>query len=517
MNTSSYFLAIDNGTQSVRAMVFDQCGTLIAKSKVDIEPYFSTQPGWAEQQADYFWASLCDACQQLWPMLDFPRDKISGVSITTQRATAVAVDENNNPLRAAITYMDQRQVNTKPKLGLFESALMTAIKAKEFVDRVHQQAEASWMAQEEPELWQRVHKFLLLSGYQTFKLTGQYNDAIASQVGYVPFDFKALGWAAERDWKWRAVPITADMLPDLKPAGDVLGYISPEAAEQTGIPVGLPLISSGSDKACEVLGTGCLDPETGSLSYGTMATLNITSDQYLEAISYHPAYPGVIPGTYNVEVMVERGYWMINWFKQQFGLHEQTIAEQRGVAAETLFDDLLSAVPAGSMGLTLQPYWGTGTNSAGAEAKGAIIGFSDNHTRAHIYRAMIEGLTYALREGKELLEKRSGKTLRRLVVSGGGSQSDQIMQITADIFGMPVERPHTYEASGLGAAIATAVGTGAHPDFATAVALMTHVSDRFEPISANQQLYNQLYNKVYKTMYGQLKPSYQAIQAITGR
>ena len=248
-----------------------------------------------------------------------------------------------------------------------------------------------------------------------------------------------------------------------------------------------------------------------------MATLNITSDQYLEAISYHPAYPGVIPGTFNVEVMVERGYWMINWFKQQFGLHEQTMAEQRGVAAETLFDDLLSAVPAGSMGLTLQPYWGTGTNSAGAEAKGAIIGFSDNHTRAHIYRAMIEGLTYALREGKELLEKRSGKTLRRLVVSGGGSQSDQIMQITADIFGMPVERPHTYEASGLGAAIATAVGTGAHPDFATAVALMTHVADRFEPIAANQTIYDQLYNKVYKTMYGRLKPSYQAIQSITGR
>ena len=517
MNKSTYFLTIDNGTQSVRAMVFDQVGTLVAKSKVDIEPYFSTQPGWAEQEADYFWAALCKACQQLWPILSFSRNDISGVSITTQRATAVAMDENNDPLRPAITYMDQRQVYTKPKLGFVESALMTAIKAKSFVDQVHQQAEASWMAQNEPDLWQRVTKFLLLSGYQTYKLTGQYTDAIASQVGYVPFDFKTLSWAAKNDWKWRAVPITADMLPELKPAGDVLGYISAEAAEQTGIPAGLPLISSGSDKACEVLGTGCLDAETGSLSYGTMATLNITSNQYLEAISYHPAYPGVIPDTFNVEVMVERGYWMINWFKQQFGLHEQTVAKQRGVAPETLFDDLLNAVPAGSMGLTLQPYWGTGTNSAGTEARGAIIGFNDSHTRAHIYRAMVEGLTYALREGKELLEKRSGKTLRRLVVSGGGSQSDQIMQITADIFGMPVERPHTYEASGLGAAIATAVGTGTHDDFATAVEQMTHVADRFEPAPANHQLYDKLYHQVYKKMYSQLKPTYQAIQSITGR
>ena len=516
MKKPTYFLAIDNGTQSIRAMIFDQAGTLIAKSKVDIEPYFSKQPGWAEQEAGYFWSSLCEACQNLWPMLDFPREDIAGVSITTQRATAVAMGADNQPLRPAITYMDQRQVDTKPALGAFESALFKAVKAKDFVDLVHQQAEASWMAQEEPELWKQVDKFLLLSGYQTYKLTGAYTDAIASQVGYVPFDFKALDWAAAKDWKWRAVPITPEMLPELKAAGEVLGHISSEASEQTGIPAGLPLISSGSDKACEVLGTGCLDAETGSLSYGTMATLNITSDKYLEPIAYHPAYPGVIPGSFNVEVMIERGYWMVNWFKQQFGLREQTIADETGVAPETLFDELLKAVPAGSMGLTLQPYWGTGTNSAGPEAKGAIVGFSDVHTRAHMYRAMIEGITYALREGKELLEKRSGKKLRRLVVSGGGSQSDQIMQITADVFGMPVERPHTYEASALGAAIATAVGTGAHPDFETAVALMTHVVDRFEPVPANQQIYNDLYLGVYKKMYQNLKPSYKAIKAIIG-
>ena len=516
MNKPAYFLAIDNGTQSVRAMIFDQLGTLVAKSKVEIEPYFSTQPGWAEQEADYFWTSLCEACQQLWPMVDFPIEQIIGVSITTQRATAVAMGSDNQPLRPAITYMDQRQVDTQPQLGALESALMSLIKAKGFVDQVHQQAEASWMAQEEPQLWDKVDKFLLLSGYQTYKLTGQYTDAVASQVGYVPFDFKKLGWAATSDWKWRAVPIRAEMLPELKAAGQILGHISPEAALQTGIPEGLAVISSGSDKACEVLGTGCLDAETGSLSYGTMATLNITSDRYLEAIAYRPAYPGVIPGSFNVEVMVERGYWMVNWFKQQFGLHEQNLADKSGVAPETLFDELLKAVPAGSMGLTLQPYWGTGTNSAGPEAKGAIVGFSDVHTRAHMYRAMIEGLTYALREGKELLEKRSGKPLRRLVVSGGGSQSDQIMQITADIFGMPVERPHTYEASGLGAAIATAVGTGIHPDFETAVSQMTHVADRFEPVPANQHIYNELYNKVYKKMYGHLKPGYQAIKSIVG-
>lgn len=103
MKKPTYFLAIDNGTQSIRAMIFDQAGTLIAKSKVDIEPYFSKQPGWAEQEAGYFWSSLCEACQNLWPMLDFPREDIAGVSITTQRATAVAMGADNQPLRPAIT------------------------------------------------------------------------------------------------------------------------------------------------------------------------------------------------------------------------------------------------------------------------------------------------------------------------------------------------------------------------------------------------------------------------------
>jgi sugar (pentulose or hexulose) kinase len=144
------------------------------------------------------------------------------------------------------------------------------------------------------------------------------------------------------------------------------------------------------------------------------------------------------------------------------------------------------------------------------------MGFSEEHTRAHLYRAMIEGLTYALREGKELLEKRSGKRIKRLVVSGGGSQSDQVMQITADIFGMTVFRPHTFETSSLGAAIACAVGLGVYPDFNAAVDNMTHDGDSFEPIEANKALYNDLYRKVYKKMYGQLKPSYEAIRTITG-
>ena len=515
-STTDYLLAIDNGTQSVRAMVFDSNGQLIAKSKVEIEPYFSTQPGWAEQHADYFWSSLCQACQLLWPQLEFPREQIKALSVTTQRATVIALDKQGQPVCPAISWLDQRQVTSAPELGLLESSLISLVGAKSSVDLFHQQAEANWIAQNQPDLWQQVDKFLLLSGYHNYRLTGCYRDAIASQVGYLPFDFKQLKWAKKTDWKWRALAIRESMLPELVRAGKTLGLVTAEAALETGIPEGTPLIASGSDKTCEVLGSGCLNEKTASLSYGTTATFNINTSQYKEIIPFHPAYPSLMPDHYNIEMIVQRGYWMVSWFKQQFGQLEQQAAEQQGVSAEFLFEDLLKETPPGAMGLMLQPYWSGAATQSGREAKGAIIGFGEVHTRAHLYRAMIEGLTYALRESKELVEKRRGQSIDRLMVSGGGSQSDQVMQITADIFGMAVERPHTFETSGLGAAIAAAVGIGLYPDFTTAVNEMTRTQQHFLPSMDNHQLYNQLYSEVYQKIYSGLKPSYKAIRAITG-
>ena len=510
-----YLLSIDNGTHSIRAMVFDQHGELIAKSKVDIESYLSSAPGLAEQDAEYFWENLCQACQSLWPLLDFPRERISAVSVTAQRATVVPLDAAGKALHPAISWLDQRRVNSRPRLKFLNQLAIRAIGAHGAVTEFHANAEANWLAEERPAIWGKVEKYLLLSGYHTFRLTEAYADAVAGQVGYIPFDFKRQCWASADDWKWQVLPVIRDMLPELRPAGESLGLISATASRETGIPAGIPLIASGSDKACEVLGSGCVSANVGSLSFGTTATFNITTDKYLEADRFHPAYPGVVPGTFNPEMAVRRGFWMVSWFKNEFGLREQRLADEQGVAAETLFDDLLKAVSPGSEGLLLQPYWSSGSAPAGPEARGAIIGFSDVHTRAHIYRAIIEGIGFALREGKEDLEKRSGQQVKTLRISGGGSQSDQVMQITADIFGMEVERPHTFETSGLGAAIAAAVGTGLYPDFAAAVSGMVRVKDRFSPDVANRQIYDSLYRDVYCNMYKSLQPSYRAIHAIT--
>lgn len=300
------------------------------------------------------------------------------------------------------------------------------------------------------------------------------------------------------------------------PPGSKMGFISAQAAELTGLPKGLPLIAGASDKACEVLGSGCLEPHQGCIGFGTTATICVNSKHYVEPIPLVPPYPSAKPGAYNLEFQTFRGFWMVSWFKEQFALKEQEIAQERGVATESLLEEMVAKVPPGSLGLLLQPYWSPGLRYPGPEAKGCIIGFGGVHKREHIYRALLEGLVYSMREGRERIEKRSKVPITELSVCGGGSKSDQVMQITADVFNLPVRRTKVSEASGLGAAILAAVGSGFYPDIETAAREMTNVGSVFEPNSKSVKIYDELFKKVYSKTYRRLRPLYRVIQAVTG-
>jgi len=340
-------------------------------------------------------------------------------------------------------------------------------------------------------------------------------DSIGCQVGYMPFDYKTQRWAAQSHWYWQALVVTPEKLVELVPAGGQLGEISPQAAAASGIPSGLPLIAAAGDKACEALGAGSLYPNVACLSFGTTATINTTHKNYKEIVPLIPPYPAAVPEMYNMELQIYRGYWMVSWFKQEFGLRESHIAREKGIEAEELFDDLVRSVPPGSQGLVLQPYWTPGLRYPGPEARGAVIGFNDTHTRAHLYRAILEGLAYALLDGKERTEKRTGVAIDQVRVAGGGSQSDAALQLTADVFGLPVSRPHLYEASGLGAAMAAAVGAGLHPDYDAALREMTRLSETFAPDMRVHAVYRQLYEQVYLRMYRKLQPLYKTMQDLT--
>jgi len=509
-------LALDNGTQSVRALAFDFRGELVAKAQVKIEPYFSAQPGWAEQHPEYFWESACEAFRKLWSEGGIAPERIAGIGITSQRGTMINLDKEGKALRPAIVWLDQRAtMNLKPVGGMW-GLIFRLIRMRETIAYLQAEAEINWISKHQPEVMARTHKYLMLSGYHAYKLTGRFADSVGCQVAYLPFDYRKLHWAAPNDWKWQAMPLDPALLPDLVPCGEVIGEVTPQAAAETGLIAGTPVIAAASDKAAEVLGSGCLESDTACLGYGTTATINVFSRKYTELIPFIPPYPAAVPGAYNLETQIYRGYWMVTWFKQQFGFHEQHKAAEQGITPEALFDSLLQQSPPGAMGLILQPYWTPGIRYPGREAKGAVIGFGDVHTRAHFYRAIVEGVAYALREGKDRAEKRGKVTIQSLRVCGGGSQSDAVMQITADVFGLPAVRPHTFEASGLGAAIDVAVGVKAHASFEAAVKAMTRMGRVFEPDPANRAIYDDLYRRVYLPLYDRLKPLYHNIREITG-
>ncbi len=515
--STELMLSIDCGTQSVRALVFDLAGELVGRRQHVFDSYLTPRENWLEHDAQEFWRATGAVCRALFEDRPDLRARIKGIAVTTQRGSIVLVDEAGQPLRPFIIWLDQRRAAKARKAPPWWRAAFALARVSDTIDYLSKQAELNWIAENEPDVLKRTRKVLLVSGWLNYKLTGKFVDAVASQVAYIPFDFKKQDWAGRFDWKWRALAAQRDQMPDIAPAGSILGALTAEAAAALGLPEGIPVIAAAADKACEIAGCGATSPEIGALSYGTAATVAITAPRYVEATPLIPPYPALLPGQYNLEVQIFRGFWMVNWFKQQFGHPEIAASLAEGQPVEALFDRLVAQVPPGSQGLMLQPYWTPGLRNPGPDARGAIIGFTDAHTRAHLYRAILEGIAYSLREGKERIEKRAKVKVTTLRVSGGGSQSDAAMQATADIFNLPASRPHTFETSGLGAAIACSVGLGLHRDFGTAVAAMTRIGQTFEPDAGRAALYERLYTGVYARMYERLQPLYAELHAALDR
>ncbi|MDI6893473.1 MAG: FGGY-family carbohydrate kinase [Bacillota bacterium] len=513
-------LSLDAGTQSMRALVFDPRGHLRYQARVPVHPpYHSPQPGWAEQEPDTYWEALARACRMLWGQGAQP-DSLAALALTGQRASVVNLDRQGRPLRPAILWLDGRRAERFPRVGGRWGLLFALAGLRSTLEYLQAEAEANWLWANQPDVWERTAHYLLLSGYLTHRLTGRYVDSVGCQVGYVPFDYRRLTWSAPSDWKWQALPVRRETLPELTPPARKLGEVTEPAARATGLPAGLPVVAAAADKACEALGAGCLNPSLACIGYGTTATVNVTSPRYLEPIRLIPPYPSAVPGAYNLEFQVYRGFWLVSWFREQFGQPETAAAGAQGPGegppVETLLDRLAEGVAPGSQGLVLHPYWSPGLRFPGPEARGAVVGFASFHTRAHFYRALLEGLAYAMREGRERIERRTGVPVRELRVCGGGSRSDLVMQITADVSDLPASRPGVAEASGLGAAVLAAVGAGLHRDLPTAVREMTRTGERFEPRREAVAVYDDLYRRVYRRLYPRLRPLYRELPGATG-
>jgi len=508
-------LAIDCGTQSLRALLFSDTGDLLDRAQVGYDPYFSTNPGWAEQDPEVYWDSLCDACTQLKTAKPRLFEKVAGVGVTSQRNSLVNVDENGDPLRPAVIWLDQRKA--VPSVGDVEVRAL-GLKPSEMggvIAGLQAQGKCNWIMQNQPEIWGATHKYLQLSGFLNHRLTGIFSDSVASQIGYIPFDYRKMEWADEQALFGMLFPVEREKLPELVVPGELLGHITLKASQATGIKQGVPVVACGSDKGCETLGAGVIDETRVNLSLGTTATVQTTTKSYFEPLPFMPPYPAVAPGCYNPEIMIPRGFWMITWFKNEFGYQEVLEAEARGIAAEEILDRYLAETEPGAMGLVVKPHWGGALDAP--FAKGAMIGFGEIHTKAHIYRGVIEGLGFALRDAKENMERAGGLEIRKVGVSGGGSQSEEICKITANIFNLPLEKGKTHEASGLGAAIITATGVGMFSSLEEATERMAKTERVFTPDPQAAEMYRKMYERVYRKMTCEpLEHLHAEIRDITG-
>ena len=450
-----YVIGIDGGTQSTKVTIFDLEGNIVCKARQELRPCVAEKPGYVEHPDDDLWDSLVAASQKLMSEFEGDKKDILGVGLCTIRCCRAFLKRDGTLAAPIMDWMDVR-----------------AYKPYVFPD------EAEYAA--------------TTTGYMTFRLTGQKKDTAANNIHRQwPIDNVKWNWSNDEDRfeKWN---LTREKLFDLVLPGDVLGHITKEASEMTGLPEGLPVVASANDKGVEALGSGLVGVDIGLMSLGTYIPGMVCGKSYMgETKSFYTNFSSV-PGSYLYECWgIRRGMWTISWFKDLLGKEVKLKAIDLSVSPEELLDMEAEKIPAGSEGLLTLPEWLMPADFA--YKKGIIMGFDGRHGRAHIFRSIMEGIAMTLKNNfGAMLGELEANMPEKLIVSGGGSNSGTFMQIFSDVFGVPAVRNVVNEAAGLGAAICAAVATGGHKGYSEAVAAMVKRRDEFMPSAANHKLYTEL-------------------------
>ena len=509
-------LTYDVGTQSTRAALVDKQGNIVDKVQAKYqEPYIRRNPGWAEQKTDFYFAHMCAASSVLMERNQDKVDNIIACAVTVIRDTLVFLDENNKPTRDIIHWLDARKCDFNNPFPAWKTAAFEVVGMGKGSKIAYRTSKVNWVRLNQPDVWEKTKKIVCLPAYLNYRMTGKLVDSPANTIAHIPMDFKKKTWMSANDLTRCLYDVPQEKLYDLIPSGQVLGYITREAAMLSGAPEGLPLIATGADKACETLGLSVASDEKAAISFGTSSTIEMYTEKYFEPQQFLPSYPSVINKAWNPEIQVFRGFWMLSWFIKEFGDKDKELAAKLGKSPEEFLNDRAAEVPAGCQGLMLQPYWTPDVLKP--DSYGAIIGFSDYHTRYHIYRAIIEGICLELYMSMKAMEKRGKKEIKELFVGGGGSKSDLACQILADTFGLPVKRIHTHEACSIGAAMVAFVAKGEFKDFDEGIKSMVHEKDVFIPGAKNHEVYMGIYNKVYRKIYKNVKPLYATMNNLKER
>ena len=491
-----YILSVDVGTQSTRATVFAKDGTVVTHAKKNSQPYYRLKAGWAEVPANQYWEDTCDVLNQVRADIGDDKDRLRAMSIAAARDNLLALDENNEPIRDWFIWLDVRRATgiedvLKKELNFVDKVIY---KSKgEFFKEVAERSKFNWMRLHEPESHARAKTYVTISGHLTYKLCGIFKDSHGMQVGYLPYDFKNKNWYNLKT-VYRILGVRRDQLVDLVHPGEEIGKITEEAAKVTGLPP-VFLIAAAGDKMCETLGSGVFDDSSATISYGTLATIGTTSNQYRDdnKLRYY-IFPSCVQDSWNWEYNVYRGYWLISWYCRLFA---------QGRELTEFLEDMnerAAKIPPGSNGIFVFPFWTIQTGTY-PHAKGMISGITDSQNPDHLYRAIMEGLAYALREGLEIMTEKSHKKPEKIYIVGGGSHSDVAMQITADVFNLPCIRKESTEVGSVGTAMVAAVGSGLYDSYEEAINVMSADKDVFTPKPENVKIYDEIYHEIYQKVY----------------
>ncbi len=509
MPSESYIMSIDVGTQSTRAVVLNPAGQIIANERLISEPYYSLQPGWAEVKAESVWENVCLVTRRLADQMGGDIKKIKACGVTANRDNIVALDEDSNCIRDWLTWLDKRTTDqaiddlvktfTPPEKIIY-------LTRKSCFDSVISRSKFNWFKYNEAETHQRAKRYCTMSGLLTQKLTGKFHDSVGMQSGILPFEAKKFRYY-EWDFIYKILGVRREQLADkLFQSGEIMGYVTEEAAEASGLPRGLPIVATGGDKQCEALGSGALSENEAVISYGTMAVISLISKKYLQSgnLTFY-TFPSTLPEHWNLEFDLYTGYWLVSWFCKHYALEQdypEFLKQMNREAAD---------IPAGSNGVFVYPYWASQPELYPC-ARGSIIGLTDRHQKANIFRALLEGVAYSLKDGLNLLQKNSKEKVRKIYVVGGGSNSDVAMQMTADVFNIPCIRLKHKEVCAIGAAIPAGVAVGIYENFGEAVSALVEEKDVFAPIEQNVKVYNDIYDNIYDQLYKKNEPIFRLLR-----
>lgn len=483
---SRFFIGIDSGTQSTRVAIFDEFGKLVSLGASDNGEPIVENAGWFEHDPELIWKAVVKASKQALDGFEGNLEDIVSIGVSSQRATMCTLDSEGNPIIPHISWMDSRLAFGVNVEGVPAELVPLAYYSK-----------ANWLSINKPDVFEKAAKFTTITGWLTHIITGEFKDSVANQLGAWPLNFETEQWF-EDDTVAKMLGMRNDQLCELVKPTEVLGYVSAKIAEEVGFPVGIPVIATGGDKQCEVLGAGVINAGEAYLTFGTLAGVNVVGDEFKSNSAFHTIV-SCVPGKLNFEATVLSGFWTVSWFRDQLSKDLKSEALKQECSVEEILNREAKDIPAGSGGLIIVPDWIAPLSKP--NSKGIMIGFDKRHTRSHIFKAIIEGIIFSTKENLEIIQKEVGFEISEVVVGGGGSRSDIAMQAAADILGIPAVRAKQSETSSLGACIAAAVGVGVYNSIEEATKKMCNNSERFMPIPENQEVYSKLYQNAFKKLY----------------